>query len=378
MSKQQAEKLFEKYRNGKLTRAERLELEAWYNYHAKEASPLDDSLTFDDQIKSLDSDFPFTSIGVERKVKIWPVMIAAASTLLLAAFGFYFFSDNITDPKASSVYVHDIKPGGNKAYLILSDGKRIDLSDQSEGEIARQAGIIITKSTDGQIVYHFNGKQKSGNRNQTAYNTIVTPNGGQYNLSLPDGSKVWLNAATEIKFPASFHNLKERRIELNGEAYFEIAKDKSKPFLVATEKQLVTVLGTQFNVNSYADESSTKTTLLEGSVKIVSNNSSKVLKPGEQAEVTDKINITRVNANSAMSWKEGYFNFDDESLESVMKKISRWYDVEVTYQDNTVKNELYAAVTTRFANVSGLLKMLEQTGDARFQIVGKKIIISKK
>jgi len=381
MKNQQAEKLFEKYRNGTLTDQERLDLDGWYLHHARSAEPLQDAEVYEKRMKEMDNAFPFSPVTSVRKIKLWPRIAAAASILIAVSFSLYFFKNSpVEKNQKTAVYANvDIKPGGNKAYLTLANGKRISLTDAVNGKIAKQSGIQITKAADGQIIYEVSEEHEPSSMNQDpTYNTIETPKGGQYQVRLPDGTKVWLNAASSLTYPASFSALNDRRVKLIGEAYFEVAKDKNKPFLVTTEKQTVEVLGTHFNVKSYSDEASTKTTLLEGSVKIITNNSVKILKPGQEADVTAKINISEVNTEEAIAWKNGYFRFDDEKLESVMKKIARWYDVEVTYQDDALKNELFAAVTTRFANVSTLLKMLEQTGDTKFNIEGRRIIISKK
>lgn len=380
MKKQRAEKLFEKYRNGTLTDQERLDLDGWYLHHARSAEPLQDAEVYEKRMKEMDNAFPFLPVTRIRKIKLWPRIAVAASLMIAVSFSLYFFKyKQVEKNQKTPAYNVDIKPGGNKAYLTLANGKRIALTDAVNGEIAEQSGVKITKATDGQIVYEVSEDYEPSSRNHgPTYNTIETPKGGQYQVGLPDGTKVWLNAASSLTYPASFSALKDRKVKLTGEAYFEVAKDKNKPFLVSTEKQTLEVLGTHFNVNSYPDEASTKTTLLEGAVKIITNNSTKILKPGQEADVTAKINISEVNTEEAIAWKNGYFRFDDEKLESVMRKIARWYDVEVSYQDESLKNELFAAVTTRFANVSGLLKMLEQTGDAKFNIEGGKIIISKK
>lgn len=381
MKKQQAEKLFEKYRNGTLTDQERLDLDSWYLHHARSAEPLQDAEVYEKRMKEMDNAFPFLPVTRIRRIKLWPRIVAAASVMIALSFSLYFFKSRpVEKNQKPAVYTNvDIKPGGNKAYLTLANGKRIALTDAVNGEIAEQSGIKITKAADGQIVYEVSGNHEpSAVNHEPTYNTVETPKGGQYQVRLPDGTKVWLNAASSLTYPASFAALNDRTVRLIGEAYFEVAKDKNKPFLVATEKQTVEVLGTHFNINSYSDEASTKTTLLEGAVKIITNNSIKILKPGQEANVNVKIDISAVNTEEAIAWKNGYFRFDDEKLESVMRKISRWYDVDVIYQDEALKSELFAAVTTRFANVSGLLKMLEQIGDAKFNIKGREIIISKK
>lgn len=379
MDKKRAEQLFEKYRNGELTDKERSELNGWYLHHAKLSEPLTDETIYKQQLETLDEAFPFRTVTPVKTLVWLPRLAAAAAILFSIGAGIYFYSDKA--PKEVSpqlVAVHDIHSGNNKAYLTLDNGKRILLTGAKNGTIAIQRGIDITKTSTGEIIYKTGNSGTSSTNNEITYNTIETPNGGQYQVYLPDGTHVWLNAASKLKYPTSFAGLGNRKVELSGEAYFEVTKDKTKPFIVASKNQTVEVLGTHFNINAYTDEANTKTTLLEGSVKIVSNNVSRVLKPGQQARVGNEIIISDEDTEEAVAWKNGYFRFDDERLETVMRKIARWYDVQVSYKDEALKNETFAAVSTRFTNVSGLLKMLEQTGVAKFTIEDNKIIITRK
>jgi ferric-dicitrate binding protein FerR (iron transport regulator) len=276
----------------------------------------------------------------------------------------------------------NIHPGGNKAILTLASGKKISLTDAGNGQIANQNGIKVTKAANGQLVYTITGRENlpgaSSSNDLDAFNTIETPKGGQYQVVLPDGSKVWLNAYTSLKFPVSFNNQKERRVELSGEAYFEVAHNKDLPFRVVTARQTVEVLGTHFDVNAYSDDAVTKTTLLQGLVRITAASRSAILNPGQQAKLTGTLDVSEVNTAEAIAWKNGYFNFDDEKLENIMRSVSRWYNVDVVFEDQSLKKETFGAVTTRFANITTLLKMMEQTGDARFNIQGTTITVSKK
>jgi transmembrane sensor len=319
----------------------------------------------------------------------WPRITAAAAFILIAlSFGLYFFSDteNSTIQYNVGSTQLDIAPGGNKAILTMADGRKISLNDANNGLLVEQSGIRITKTADGQLIYTVSDRPdgRPGYRTQNSelqYNMVETPRGGQYQVILPDGTKVWLNAASSLKYPPSFASLKERRVEMNGEAYFEVAKDKRHPFIVKTDKQEVEVLGTHFNINTYADEPGVKTTLLEGSVKIsqLNTHNSQLLKSGQQSVLTSNgISVSEINAEDAIAWKNGLFRFDNEKLGSIMGKVGRWYDVDVIWQDEGLKNELFGAVTSRFTNVSSLLKMMEQTGDVKFKIGDGKIIVSKK
>lgn len=309
----------------------------------------------------------------KRSVKLWPRIAAAASIIICIGFAIHFYSSSPS--KKVHEYASDIKPGDNKAYLILADGKRIPLNDAANGEIAVQNGVKISKVSAGELVYEVPATKMDN----TQINTVETPRGGQFQVRLPDGTKVWLNAASSLKYPASFANVAKRKVELNGEAYFEVAKDKEHPFIVETNKQEVEVLGTHFNINCYADEPTTQTTLLEGSVKVSTNSKDfRILKPGEQSSISNAdISVTQVNTDEATAWKNGYFMFNNESQEMVMRKLARWYDVEVEYVDPSTRNIKYYGIVSRFENISKVLNKLEQTSDVRFDIIGKKIKVYK-
>ncbi|SMD11214.1 FecR family protein [Pedobacter nyackensis] len=314
-------------------------------------------------------------------VALWRKIAAAAVILVtLGAGTFYYFSGqkNIGD------LVQDIAPGGNKAILTLANGKKIILTDAKNGELAAQGGVVVTKLADGKIVYTV----KPGKAGNSTPNTIETPKGGQYLIVLPDGSKVLLNAASVLTYPASFADLKERRVQLKGEAYFEVAKvvmkdeeakhkERRMPFIVVTDKQEIKVLGTHFNINSYADEPLTKTTLIEGSVLVEAAGTEKVLSPGKQAVVgPDGLTITEANIDEVLAWKNGYFMFESEDIESVMRKISRWYDVEVVFEGDRPKDG-FGGTVSRFSNVSKVLQKLQLTNKVHFKIEERRIIVTK-
>ncbi|WP_342332836.1 FecR domain-containing protein [Pedobacter sp. FW305-3-2-15-E-R2A2] len=309
-----------------------------------------------------------------RTGKLWPYIAAAASVVLVVGIGLYFFKTPSADPiKAPQQYSNDVPAGSNKAYLTLASGKKILLTSATNGMLAEEGGVKITKTADGQLVYTIadEGKKSTGK-----YNRIETPIGGQYELQLPDGTRVWLNAASSLKYPASFYALKQRSVELIGEAYFEVAKDKTKPFLVKSKGQEVEVLGTHFDVNAYPDEQSIKTTLMEGSVKL---NGQLTLKPGEQSVLSDgKFNVKEVNAIDAADWKNGEFVFNNEPLTSIMKKVARWYGVEIVYTNDLGKVPTFSGSVSRSENISSVLNMLAETSNVRFAIAGKQIRVATK
>lgn len=301
--------------------------------------------------------------------------IAAASIILIGSVGAYYYRVNTTLQR--NIFAADITPGKNKATLKLSSGKIISLTDIGKGSITEDMGVSISKTEDGQIVYEAN---EQTDKNKIQNNTISTPSGGQWQIKLPDGTQVWLNALSSLTYPTSFNGKNERRITLSGEAYFEVSKNEQQPFIVETEKQDVKVLGTHFNVSAYADEPLVKTTLLEGSVQVTQagNKATYILKPGEQSELSSVgIKIEEVDAEDAIAWKNGYFIFNNERQESIMQKIARWYDVEVTYADSEAKNVTYLGTVSRFENVSQVLRKFQKTGEVRFEIDGRKIIVYK-
>lgn len=304
---------------------------------------------------------------------------AAVLVLLSVALLFYTKREKLTQKELSALGLNDAAPGGNKAILTLADGRRINLDAAGTGAIASQSGITIEKTNDGQLIYNVTGGAAPSTHGSTGtlnHNTISTPKGGQYRVNLPDGSTVWLNAASSLRYPVLFA-ADERSVELTGEAYFEIAKDKNKPFRVHSKQQTVEVLGTHFNVSSYPDEESTLTTLLEGSIKVVNpiNQRMLTLKPGQQSTV-DAVTMTAttVDTEESVAWKNGLFVFNAESIPSVMRKISRWYDMEVIYEGN-VKDQDLKGTVDRFKNLSEVLETLELTGVVHFKIEGRRITV---
>ncbi len=316
--------------------------------------------------------------------RTWYRVAAAAIILLLLSVGGYFIFNRAAQKqiaqteKRQQPYKNDIAPGGNKAILTLANGTQIILDSAANGALTQQGNTKIIKLDSGRLAYNALN-EKPG---EVLYNTISTPRGGQYQIVLADGSKVWLNAASSLRFPASFTG-KERKVELAGEGYFEVAKNAAMPFRVsvnpgspAGRDMQVEVLGTHFNVNAYDDEGVIKTTLLEGSVKVSKGNDVGFIKPGQQARLYNSGHIkiiADVDAEDAISWKNGYFSFDKDDLPTVMRQIARWYDVEISYEGNIPKRE-FGGKIDRNSNASQVLKILEES-KVHFRIEGKKIIV---
>ncbi|WP_256010338.1 FecR family protein [Desertivirga xinjiangensis] len=313
-------------------------------------------------------------------------MAAAASILIVMAAGLFFLNQERTaSPKQSKIV--NIVPGRNTATLTLANGKKIKLSDAANGELANEAGVKITKSEDGEITYEIvggNPDNDSGSGSDN-WNTLSTTNGETYRVRLPDHSEIWLNAASSIKYPVNFAKQATRKVELTGEAYFEVAKDKSRPFIVHTKDQVVHVLGTHFNVNAYENEHYIKTTLVEGSVRVQRVNTGKstietepqILKPGEQSLLSEQgIKVRQADIEESVAWKMGFFKFRDENIQSIMRKVSRWYNVEVVYVGEIPTSGIEGSVS-RYDDINQLLDLLESTGLVKFKIRNNKIIVSK-
>lgn len=314
------------------------------------------------------------------KMKFRRLWMVAASVLVVVALGLSYLlitrkeKKEITGNLSQAILKNDIAPGGNKAVLTLANGSTIVLDSAKNGTLSQQGNTKVVKLDNGKLIYE---KDENANDVAVQYNTITTPRGGQYQLVLADGSKVWLNAASSITFPTAFRGPK-REVQITGEAYFEVAHNAKMPFHVKVNHVDVTVLGTHFNINAYNDEGVIKTTLLEGSVKVSDENKSVMIVPGEQAlaaDNTDKINIKKnIDLEEVVAWKNGKFMFQDADIQTIMRQLERWYNITVSYEQN-ISNEEFEGVISRNVNISQILSMLEKTGAVKFEIDGKNIIV---
>lgn len=334
------------------------------------------------------------AVSFLRQNKRWAAVAAVVLITLSAALFHYIPSNQQVTPVALTNKVkNDIAPGGSKAILTLADGRTIVLEDAADGTLTNEAHTAIIKTKEGQLVYDASVQPKQLTEDNTVptYNTVTTPRGGEYMIILPDGSKVWLNAASSIRFPTAFVG-KYRKVELSGEAYFEVVKkvgggrmeDEKLPFIVTSGNQEVIVLGTRFNIMAYKDETAIKTTLLEGSVEISNLNVSASLKagrvklkPGEQASsgADNIIKVYDVDANEAIAWKNGYFQFRRDNIKDIMRKFSRWYDIEVIYDGNMPKDEFVGKIR-RSVTLTQALKMFSFS-EIKFKIDGQKVIVKQ-
>jgi transmembrane sensor len=311
------------------------------------------------------------------KFKLWPKLSIVAALFLVTSIGIVFFARLTKDHQDKDLTNLVIGPGKKKALLTLDDGSTIVLDESRNGVVANQGKTIITKNPNGQIVYQVQNSVSSGDSRQK-YNTITTPKGAETQVILPDGTKVWLNAESSIKFPAFFSSI-ERKVELTGEGYLEVFENKKSPFKVLVKGVEVQVLGTHFNISAYGSNDQVTTTLLQGSVKLASKGIEAVLKPGQSGENNHKgkFTVQNVDVEDAVAWKNGYFIFHSESIESIMTKAARWYDVEVVYQPE-VKDIQFEGKMARYESINELLKNLELTGEIRFKVQGRRVTVMAK
>jgi transmembrane sensor len=323
---------------------------------------------------------PAAVIPIWKRYKLHWAAVAVAASLLI---GVIYFNQKPGTEREMAVqterFKNDIAPGGNHATLTLADGSSIVLDSIASGTIATQGNTQITEAGNGQLVYNAGAASDA-----LLYNTVATPVGGQYQLVLPDGSKVWLNAKSSLRFPAAFKG-NQRKVMLSGEAYFEVAKVANSRFSVEVMKDPATqptcnveVLGTHFNIKAYDDEPLVKTTLLEGSVKLTTATAGKeqILKPGEQAAIGQAGNIEvlqGVDVDESVAWKNGLFKFKELSIEEIMQQAKRWYDIEVVYEAD-IKDHFISTIPRQSTAIQ-FLSILEKTGSVQFKIEGKKVTV---
>jgi len=374
MNYQEIEELLKRYKEGQCTPEEIHLIHSWYNQRSKTLQ--NESIDIDYEIwnKKISDQLP-SALGQPPK-SIWPKIIVAASILLIFSSLIYFANTpkKSTDTEwTKKEKAEQIVPGQYKATLTLADGKKIILSDSDEMEISNSAGISITKTLDGELVYTIDQQT----RLTTEQNTLSTGMGETFCINLPDGSKAWLNASSSLKYALSMNTNGKRIVELVGEGYFEVAEDKDRPFIVKTANQDVVVLGTTFNISCYPEDHKITTTLVEGSIKIQNQKQQQYLKPNEQAILENNtLRISKVDPELAIAWKNGLFIFQDEALEDIMKKLARWYNIEVDFR-NADKEKLFWGGISRKEDIHKILNKLEQTGGVKFKTQGRRIIVTK-
>ncbi|MEG2339711.1 MAG: FecR domain-containing protein [Odoribacter sp.] len=379
--------LIARFLAGEISEEERKELEEW-----KEASPRNRAL-FDElcdpqhiaahrkKSQKYNQEKGWKSVKQQihhRQVKKFIIRYSAyAAAIVLVVTVSYFFMYKPLPENSIAVYNQEktILPGSAKAILTLADGSVVDLEEKQTFKLQEKNGTTITK--DSSIL---NYKTKGSNR-ELVYNKIEIPRGGEYTLKLSDGTIVYLNAMSSLRFPVHFSGA-TREVELEGEAYFEVSKQR-KPFIVKTAQMNVEVLGTVFNISCYSEDNIARTTLVNGSVKVTSSclSTPLVLKPSQQAhfdKASHRIQVENVDVEQYIAWKSGHFYFKDWRLEDIMIYLSRWYDIQVFYQNNTMKDLKFGCNINRYGDISPILELFEETGQIKACLKGKTIILSQK
>lgn len=308
---------------------------------------------------------------VKRPVFSYYLAAAAAAVLMFVFLGLYQYQQLAQKERIHPIE-QDIAPGNESALLILQDGKQIALSAATNGEIANDNGIKISNDQQGQITYTYLGNAVAAG----GLNTVKTNNGQAYTIQLADGTKVWLNAASSLQFQSNLAFGGTRQVRLIGEAYFEVAKDAKHPFIVQTDRQTVRVLGTHFNVSAYANDDAGVTTVLEGRVSVKHHTVEHILNPGDQAVTTSRgTSVAKTNAGRAVDWQQGDFVLNNITFEDAMKKIARWYDIEVIYEGNVDKTMLAGGWVSKKQPLSAVLHAVESLDLVRFERKGHTLIV---
>lgn len=370
MEQKKAQALLEKYVAGNCTEAEKALLESWYLQHNLDQTP---DMSAEERMEDKQEIMAALNRAIQPKRSgMWlKITAAAAVALLVTGTTLWLYQANRANIHAGTQMIsqNDVAPGSNKAVLTLANGQTINLNSDKKG--------IIIKA--GELAYNDGTQIKTDDQEAglNEKNTVTTPIGGQYQVILEDGTKVWLNAGSSLSYPTHFTG-GVRKVEITGEAYFEVAHNKAAPFKVSSKGQTIEVLGTHFNIMAYENEQMVKTTLLEGSVKVADGGSNKalILKPGQQAQFNaQQLSLARnVDIEEVVSWKNGYFKFN-EDIKSIMNKIARWYDVEVVYQPGIDLKQTFSGEVSKSRNVSVLLKVMELTGNVNFKVEGRRIIV---
>ncbi|QEC51145.1 FecR family protein [Anseongella ginsenosidimutans] len=384
MTNKEAKELVRKYRAGNCTEEEKALLNAWYLSLASGNGQTPAREEIEKALKDVSGSLPLKKYYFIRSLQLGQIAAAVLVLFLFSASIYFLREQRPASGFSGNIYKNDVAPGGNKAVLELADGSVIDLNNAAIGSIDHKGPVRITKTREDQVIYQ--PALEKGKVAEMRYNTIRTPRGGQYQVVLPDGSGAWLNSASSIRFPAMFTD-GERKVEITGEVYFEVVRkyrlsDTGKvviPFIVVASNQRIEAIGTQFNINAYPGEGAIRTTLLEGSVRISLPAGSKfrLLKPGQQAQIgldpSRSISISQANVEKIIAWKNGQFQYDMEGIETIMRQVERWYDVEVVYEGE-IPEKKFVGTISRNISLSKFLDILSYTG-VNFRIEGRKIVV---
>ncbi len=373
-----------KWKDGSISPDEAREFADWYNQG--QDLPVEIPMDFAQNLGVLEQGMLeeiLKKTHAVKTVRLWSRIVAAAAMVLLVVGASIWYFNGTSDITVQNTFVNDVAPGRNAATLTLADGQQISVDDALVGNIAEQQGLRVSKTADGSLVYEVTGNALE---DQTGAHILTTARGQQSKVRLPDGSLVFLNAESSLKYAVNFLSSKSREVELHGEGYFEVAHDPSKPFKVISKGQEVKVLGTHFNVNSYAEETAVKTTLLEGSVRVSSlrgtaspdpsEKQSRTLQPNEQSTLSPNgtLAVAQANVEDIVAWTKGKFVFEQEDITSVMRKLARWYNIEVVYQGR-FDGKTFTGSISRFDNISKILDKITYTEAVHFKIEGRRVTI---
>ncbi len=390
----QAREILKNYNKGLASAHEEALIEAWLTqYQVKKSGSLTEQTLNEAKVRMWLKIEAATQSPI-KPIRLWPRVAVAAAIFIVIGLGLWWLNheQKISKRVQGIVVQNDIAPGHNGATLTLANGTTIDLNGQKNGIVIEDK---VIKYIDGSSIPE-NSSAAKGNDQNAGFSTqkvqwdnekitATTAKGQNYAITLQDGTKVWLNADSKLEFLPNYKNSSQRLVKLSGEAYFQVSKNKKQPFIVQTNKQLIKVLGTHFNVDAYEKE--IKTTLIEGSVQVSLIASEKlntvqpsiILQPGQQSELSedDRLRISSVDVEAAIAWKSGYFMFDHEDLTSILKRVARWYDVDIVYTDYKLGKLPFSGSVSRFKNISSLLKQLENAGQVKFQIRGRYVLVMK-
>lgn len=377
MNKLSSEALLEKYHNLTATSEERALVEAWYFKNQGQTLP-DPEHFLEDHFLIKDVVLKHARTTSKKGANRLRSIAAAAILLLLSSTLIYYFYSANHNIKENVEFTKDIPAGKNGGSLTLPNGKVIKLSSTKNGVVIAADLLRYDDKTPVADIKKAELDAYFANAKQNESLQFTTAKGQTYQLTLPDGTNVWLNASSKLIFPASFNGQNERSVELEGEAYFEVSKNKLKPFKVKTKKQEVKVLGTHFNIHGYLNESTEITTLAEGSVNIKTLKDQQLLTPNNQATIQtdEKIELGPANLKYNLAWKNGYFRFNQDDIQEIMRRISRWYDIDVVYEGE-ISQEKFSGNISSSKNISQVLRMLSYSQDVKFKIEGRRVTVKK-
>ena len=370
------------YQEGVATAAERQLVEEYYASFEQEGTEVDVAVTGtrEELEKASLAQVQARIAQQQAVVEAVPVVkialykkLAVAAAVILAASGLYWWFKPLPVPPAPPIAVTDAAPGGNKAVLTLADGSQVALRDVANGLLASQDGVQVMKLDSGQLAY----EPANAVSSTAAYNTLSTPRGGQYQLRLPDGTKVWLNASSSIRYPVAFTGA-ERKVEITGEVYLEVTKNPQRPFVVVANKAAIRVLGTHFNIMAYPEEKAMQTTLVEGALRVESGDRQVLLKPGQQGvlvHTSGALSVRAVDTDEAVAWVHGQLSMKYADVAAFMRQVSRWYDVDVVFEGE-VPAMSFSGSINRMVNLSLMLKALNDNG-LQVTLVNGKLIVKQ-